>query len=123
MKAPISSQPKRNFWIVPIFFFFLYLLGWSNTFGILNFYPETPLERVYRLLDHHPVIDGHNDLPWSIQSFNQGQLHNLDLFNLSHQATDIQRLKQGRIGAQLWSGFIPCGSSSKGIELKRTMVI
>ncbi len=61
-----------------------------------------------------PVFDGHNDLPWAllggydsdpdkagIDGDTRGKLH-----------TDMDRLKQGGVGAQFWSVYIP--ASMKG---------
>lgn len=74
--------------------------------------------RVERVLTATPVIDGHNDLPWEIRA-EFGNVGNLDLTadtsNLRsttsdkavHLMTDIPRLRQGHLGAQFWSVWIP----------------
>ena len=54
------------------------------------------------------VVDGHNDLPYAMREVGydfgatdialaQPQLH-----------TDLPRLRQGGMGAQFWSVFVPC---------------
>lgn len=73
--------------------------------------------RVERVLTATPVIDGHNDLPAAIRS-NFGNVGNVDLAadtrNLRNQSgdtvslmTDIPRLREGHVGAQFWSVWIP----------------
>ena len=73
--------------------------------------------RVERVLTATPVIDGHNDLPAAIRE-NFGNVGNVDLAadtrNLRNQSgdsvslmTDIPRLREGHVGAQFWSVWIP----------------
>jgi membrane dipeptidase len=74
-------------------------------------------QRVEKVLQATPLIDGHNDLPWEIRERFNGQLTLLDLStDTSHlkveadQAplmTDIPRLRAGMVGAQFWSVWIP----------------
>ena len=74
-------------------------------------------QRVRRVLAQTPLIDGHNDLPWEIRSRFGGDLSKFDLgastASLPVPAggaalmTDIPRLRQGQVGAQFWSVFIP----------------
>ncbi|KAJ3177184.1 dipeptidase 1 (renal) [Gaertneriomyces sp. JEL0708] len=69
------------------------------------------LGRAHQLLKRVPLIDGHNDLPIALQAFRNGQINDVNLTTLPDPfKTDMNRLKQGRVGAQFWSGFIPCGS-------------
>lgn len=74
-------------------------------------------ERVARVLEQTPLIDGHNDLPWEIRTRFGNDLSRIDL-SVSTAAlpapadgaplmTDIPRLRQGRVGAQFWSVWIP----------------
>ena len=67
------------------------------------------LARARRVLTAAPVIDGHNDLPWRIR---EDSVHPRDVrrYDLRHRApgmTDIPRLKQGHVGGQFWSIYIP----------------
>ncbi len=61
-------------------------------------------------MEHIPFVDGHNDLPWVIRNdpIAKGDVRAYDL-NRRHQDgdTDIPRLREGRIGAQIWAAFIP----------------
>jgi len=69
---------------------------------------EDPDARVRRLLGQAPLIDGHNDLPWRIRDKAQGDVSKIDLLtNQPDMHTDIPRLRQGGVGAQFWSVFVP----------------
>ncbi len=70
--------------------------------------PSPDLERVRRLLAEHPVVDGHNDLPWEARrrtGYDWGRLGVDRPGAPTH--TDIPRLRQGGVGAQFWSVFVP----------------
>lgn len=75
-------------------------------------------QRIDRILRRTPLIDGHNDLPWAIRQDHGNDLAGFDL-NSDTRAltpplhTDIPRLRQGRIGAQFWSVYVP--ASLKGL--------
>jgi membrane dipeptidase len=74
---------------------------------------------VERILTEVPLIDGHNDLPWQYRERVKNQLSKLDLRQDQSKLekplhTDIPRLKQGRLGAQFWSVYVP--SSLKGAD-------
>jgi membrane dipeptidase len=63
-------------------------------------------------LRNTPLIDGHNDLPEQIHDNYGGYLSRVDLNadtrTLSFPLhTDIPRLRQGRLGAQFWSVYVP----------------
>jgi len=78
------------------------------------------MERVWRVLGEHPVIDGHNDFPMAIRSlFN----NDIDQINFDHDLTqeapwntywanhcDLPRMKKGGMGGQFWSAFISCNA-------------
>jgi membrane dipeptidase len=60
------------------------------------------------LLSRHPLVDGHNDLPWSIRTrFG----HDLGRLNLAAPVagthTDLPRLRRGGVGGQFWSVYVP----------------
>ena len=66
-------------------------------------------ERIAALLREHPLIDGHNDLPWHARAeagydFDKHDIAG-DLSGRGH--TDIPRLRKGGVGAQFWSVFVP----------------
>jgi membrane dipeptidase len=62
--------------------------------------------RIDELLKANPLIDGHNDLAWAIREHGQG-LAVYDLGGAAPGHTDIARLRKGRVGAQLWSVYVP----------------
>ncbi|HEX2060110.1 MAG TPA: membrane dipeptidase, partial [Thermoanaerobaculia bacterium] len=75
--------------------------------------------RVDRILKEVPLIDGHNDLPWQYRERANNQLAKIDLRQDQSKLekplhTDIPRLKQGRVGGQFWSVYVP--SSLKGAD-------
>lgn len=55
------------------------------------------------------LVDGHNDLPWAIRS--GGGLERFDLSGYIRSFhTDIPRLREGGVGAQFWSVYVPATS-------------
>ncbi|HEU4996520.1 MAG TPA: dipeptidase [Gemmatimonadaceae bacterium] len=65
--------------------------------------------RALAALQAQPIVDGHNDLPWRIR---EDTVHPMDVdaYDLRKPTpghTDLARLKQGRVGAQFWSIYIP----------------
>jgi membrane dipeptidase len=67
------------------------------------------MARALRVLRTAPVFDGHNDLPWRIRedSVHPRDVERYDLRTRTPGMTDLARLKQGRVGAQFWSVYIP----------------
>ena len=55
------------------------------------------------------LIDGHNDYPWALRQ--RDPARNLDTLDISRSQpsimTDIPRLKEGGVGGQLWSVYVP----------------
>jgi membrane dipeptidase len=70
---------------------------------------DAALERARRVLAAHPVFDGHNDLPWAIRE-NAAAPRDVEAYDLRTRtkgATDLERLREGGVGAQLWSVYVP----------------
>jgi len=65
------------------------------------------LLRALAVLAKHPVFDGHNDLPWAIRASAAGDVAAYDLRTRTKGATDLERLHEGRVGAQFWSVYVP----------------
>jgi membrane dipeptidase len=70
------------------------------------------VERVKKLLREVPLIDGHNDLPWAYRERVKNHLGQIDLRGDTSQLnppmhTDIPRLRQGGVGGQFWSVYVP----------------
>ena len=73
---------------------------------------ESIEERVARVLQSTPLIDGHNDLPGQYRRRVDNQLDKLDLnadLSLLEDPvdTDIPRLRKGMVGGQFWSVYVP----------------
>ncbi|MTE19323.1 membrane dipeptidase [Streptomyces sp. TRM43335] len=66
------------------------------------------LERARELLAVHPVVDGHNDLPWALREQVAYDLDRRDIAGdqSAHLHTDIPRLRAGGVGAQFWSVYV-----------------
>ncbi|HET7459282.1 MAG TPA: dipeptidase [Gemmatimonadaceae bacterium] len=65
--------------------------------------------RARRVLKSSPLVDGHNDLAWRIRedTAHAGDVAAYDLRHRTPGHTDLARLKQGMVGAQFWSVYIP----------------
>ncbi|MFF3174883.1 dipeptidase [Streptomyces sp. NPDC057900] len=66
------------------------------------------LEKAGELLAEHPVVDGHNDLPWALREQVNYDLDARDIAadQSAHLHTDIPRLRAGGVGAQFWSVYV-----------------
>jgi membrane dipeptidase len=81
--------------------------------------------RVDRILRDVPLIDGHNDLPWQYEERAKNHIAQIDLRQDQSKLTpalqtDIARLRQGRIGGQFWSVYIP--ATLKGPDAVRAVI-
>lgn len=69
---------------------------------------STPADRIGEILAAAPVFDGHNDLPWALRELAG---YDFDVADIGqHQPslhTDIARLRDGGVGAQFFSVFVP----------------
>lgn len=67
--------------------------------------------RARAILDTTPLIDGHNDLPWALRQGFASDPYAVDLStNLDATTdlhTDIPRLREGGVGGQFWSVYVP----------------
>ena len=69
------------------------------------------IAQVRKILRRVPLIDGHNDLAWQYQKFNN-DLNAIDLAagtrgHKAHLVTDISRLRSGGVGGQFWAAYVP----------------
>lgn len=68
------------------------------------------------------LIDGHNDLPWELRQQARGQFDKLDISKVQKSLqTDIPRLREGGVGAQFWSVWVPGETSKRGAALSTTI--
>jgi membrane dipeptidase len=70
---------------------------------------DAALEHAKKLLRSTPLIDGHNDLPWTIRESKTAPMDvaAYDLRRTTPKHTDLARLKAGEVGAQFWSVYVP----------------
>jgi membrane dipeptidase len=55
-----------------------------------------------------PMFDGHNDYPWEVREKAGKDPARLDISGVrTDTMTDIPRLRQGGVGAQFWSVYVP----------------
>lgn len=60
------------------------------------------------LLDQVVLVDGHNDLPWTARQLARYDWDALDIATPQPRLhTDIPRLREGGLGAQFWSVYVP----------------
>ena len=60
------------------------------------------------LLGRYPLVDGHNDLPWTLRVADELDPDTTDLAApVASTHTDLPRLALGGVGAQFWSVFVP----------------
>lgn len=68
------------------------------------------------------VFDGHNDLPWEMRSKVGGSFERRDIAQPQPKMnTDIPRLRQGNVGAQFWSVYVPAETAKQGTALQTTL--
>jgi membrane dipeptidase len=67
-------------------------------------------KRIDRILRRTPLIDGHNDLPEQVRENYRMSIEGLasgsDLRQPHPMMTDMERLREGRVGGQFWSVYI-----------------
>lgn len=70
---------------------------------------DAAMRHARALLASRPIIDGHNDLPWEIRvnPISKMDVAKYPLRTTAPGQTDFARLKQGGVGAQFWSVYIP----------------
>ncbi|HEY4647350.1 MAG TPA: dipeptidase [Steroidobacteraceae bacterium] len=70
---------------------------------------DPPIVRARQLLQKAILVDGHNDLPWAVRTYEKapGDLEAYDLRVEAPGHTDIPRLRKGGVGAQFWSVYVP----------------
>ena len=78
--------------------------------------PDPALEEALIALDIAPVFDGHNDVPYQLRIRYENQIDGFDFQDTTDTGanhpqgrvmqTDLNRLAEGRVGAQFWSVFV-----------------
>jgi len=72
---------------------------------------DVALARAHRVLQGAPVFDGHNDLPWVIREKFGKDVEGYDVSVRAQFDTDIPRLREGQVGTQFWSVYVPSSLS------------
>lgn len=68
------------------------------------------------------VFDGHNDLPWTLRKRASTSFKKLNIADRQPSMhTDIPRLREGNVGAQFWSVYVPASTAQQGAALLRTI--
>ena len=103
----------------------LSLLLFDFSFGCGTSVPEAveaqAQDDARRLHGEVPLIDGHNDLPGQYREDVNRQISELDIAKSQAQIhTDIARLREGGVGAQFWSVYVP--ASLEGADAVRATV-
>ncbi|MFM8999270.1 MAG: dipeptidase [Actinomycetota bacterium] len=101
--------------------------------------PDTELLAARRILERHPVLDGHNDLPIALREAGlagPGVARGYDpavadvTGPLEGTHTDVPRLREGCVGGQFWSVFVDASlageravtTTLEQVDLVRTMI-
>ncbi|MEO0689615.1 MAG: dipeptidase [Pseudomonadota bacterium] len=79
--------------------------------------PDPALEAALAALEVAPVFDGHNDTPLQLRIRLENQINRFDFNDTLVSAksdpfgramhTDLKRLREGHVGAQYWSVYVP----------------
>ena len=79
--------------------------------GLMSTAPDAQdfLARAKALHKQSPLIDGHNDYPWALRENNiERDINKLDIKTSQPSImTDIPRLREGGLGGQFWSVYVP----------------
>ncbi|HTW05801.1 MAG TPA: dipeptidase [Streptosporangiaceae bacterium] len=68
---------------------------------------QTPQNQARDLLSRHPILDGHNDLPWTLRVAPDVDVDGTDLAApVPTIQTDWPRMAKGGVGAQFWSVYV-----------------
>jgi membrane dipeptidase len=76
---------------------------------------DAALEHARAVLKSTILVDGHNDLPWAVLTYDQApaDVAAYDLRTRAAGDTDLKRLREGLVGAQFWSVYTP-GEAKEG---------
>lgn len=84
--------------------------------------PIVVTDRARELHKSALVIDGHNDMPWEIRKQGSSSFEKLDIAQKQRKLqTDIPRLREGGLGGQFWSVWVPVELGYKGTALATTL--
>eukprot|EP01111_Echinosteliopsis_oligospora_P009254 TRINITY_DN2683_c0_g1_i1.p1 TRINITY_DN2683_c0_g1~~TRINITY_DN2683_c0_g1_i1.p1 ORF type:complete len:451 (-),score=111.16 TRINITY_DN2683_c0_g1_i1:39-1391(-) len=82
--------------------------------------PKDPYKHAIYLLTNNMLMDSHNDLPWAYKLYDDN-VSAIDLrVNQSDLDTDIPKIREGHLGAQIWSVYVSC-SYAGSLAVQATM--
>ncbi len=97
-------------------------VAWAEDAAPADRAPIVLTDRARELHSRSLLIDGHNDMPWEIRKQGSSNFSKLDISKLQPTLqTDIPRLRQGGMGAQFWSVWVPVDLGYKGEALATTI--
>ncbi|MEX2601363.1 MAG: membrane dipeptidase, partial [Balneolaceae bacterium] len=100
----ISSTLLLVFWILPLY-------SCTTIAQTAEEAREPFREQAVRILEEVPLIDGHNDTPWQYRGRADYKFSVIDFMNTTEldppMHTDIPRLRDGGVGGQFWSVYVP----------------
>tara|TARA_R110000782_G_scaffold24001_1_gene62283 strand:+ start:3059 stop:4300 length:1242 start_codon:yes stop_codon:yes gene_type:complete len=109
--------PRKNNSFAQIVFCAACLLP-AAAFGQLEI-SDQALTHAKEILGSTPLIDGHNDLPWVIREEKSGDVTAFRLRERNDFDTDIPRLREGMVGAQFWSVWIPGETPTEEVQQRQ----
>ncbi len=70
---------------------------------------DEALRHAKEILRTTPLIDGHNDLPWTIREYSEAprDVEAYDIRKKTAGDTDLPKLRAGQVSAQFWSVWVP----------------
>lgn len=84
--------------------------------------PVVLTEAAKQLHSSSLLIDGHNDMPWELRKQGSSNFEKLDISqSQATLQTDIPRLREGGVGAQFWSVWVPASTAGDGTALTTTL--
>ncbi len=81
---------------------------------------DAALTHARELLRNTILVDGHNDLPWVIRENPKapGDVNAYDLRQKTTGQTDIARLREGGVGGQFWSVYVPGEGNDNAVRIQ-----
>ncbi len=87
-----------------------------------SYQPVVVSAQAQAIHDRGFVFDGHNDLPWTVREEASRSFDKLDISQPQPKIhTDIARLKEGGVGAQFWSVYVPAHTAQSGLAHQMTL--